>query len=572
MEVGVRYRYLSEWLKGYRGTLFNVLISSILVTFLGMNWPLVYRYIINHVFYGGAFDEFGFILIVYVTLFIAEKLLQFIWKLADARMASDFIYHIKESLYKKIFSLKMSSKSKYSSGEVLDMINNDVGQLYTFLIDEGVFAVTCFVRLIMSLIYIYLINRMAAIFIFLLVILNYFLSKYLKQRFMVYYREYKDQLEKYNAFLTDLLSGLKEIKLFLAAAYAREKVALKFEHMGQLKKKQLYEETYRDICSDALNVFSEMILYVAAAFAVVKGSMQLGDFISLMIYYEWAKIFFRIFVQLFTGASKSFVSLDRINQLMDEESEGDGGCDASTGDISFQNVRFGYCDNIEVLKGISFCIKENSVVALAGTSGSGKSTVASLLLKLYEPWQGEIRIGDRILGEMNIKSLRTRIGVVHQNAGLLEGTIRRNLLMGKCDATEEELWEALKISRADEFVSQLPEQLDAEINQLENLSTGQCQRIVMARVFLKNPDIIIFDEATSNIDIETEKKFLKDAAMVFKEKTVIIIAYRVNSLEVTDKVLYLGAGKVQYMGRHCELLERNEEYRKLVYAKGGMAE
>lgn len=560
-----RYRYLRIWLKGYRGTLFNVLISSILVTFLGMNWPLVYRYIINQVFYKGSFDELGFILIVYITLFMTEKILQFIWRLADAAMASDFLYHIREQLYQKVFSLRLKTKEQYSSGEILDILNRDVSQIYTFLVDEGVFAITCLVRLVMAVLYIWLINRQAAYFIFVLVIINYFLSKYLKQRFLTYFKEYKKKLETYHAFLLDIFAGLKELKLFSAADYAKKKIAAQLADLGNLKKKQLLEETYREICNDGLNVCSEMILYGAAAYAVVEGSMMAGDFVSLMIYYEWAKIFFRIFVQLFVGASKSLLSLDRINKLMEEESESDEGEDAVTGDILFENVEFGYEDDKEVLKGLNFRIADNSIVAIAGTSGSGKSTIASLLLRLYEPCQGNIWMGDRKLSRMNIKELRSKIGIVHQNSGLLEGTIRRNLLMGRRDASEQELWDALKIAKADDFVSKLPQQLDASINPLENLSTGQCQRIVMARIFLKNPDIIILDEATSNIDLETEREFLKDAARIFRKKTVIIIAYRADSLEIADRVLYLESGIIKDSGTHRELLDRNAEYRKLAY-------
>lgn len=560
-----RYRYLRIWLKGYRGTLFNVLISSILVTFLGMNWPLVYRYIINQVFYKGSFDELGFILIVYITLFMTEKILQFIWRLADAAMASDFLYHIREQLYQKVFSLRLKTKEQYSSGEILDILNRDVSQIYTFLVDEGVFAITCLVRLVMAVLYIWLINRQAACFIFVLVIINYFLSKYLKLRFLTYFKEYKKKLETYHAFLLDIFAGLKEIKLFSAADYAKKMIAAQLADLGNLKKKQLLEENYREICNDGLNVCSEMILYGAAAYAVVEGSMMAGDFVSLMIYYEWAKIFFRIFAQLFVGTSKSLISLDRINKLMEEESESEEGEGAVTGDILFENVEFGYEDDKEVLKGLNFRIANNSIVAIAGTSGSGKSTIASLLLRLYEPCQGNIWMGDRKLSRMNIKELRGKIGIVHQNSGLLEGTIRRNLLMGRRDASEQELWDALKIAKADDFVSKLPQQLDTSINPLENLSTGQCQRIVMARIFLKDPDIIILDEATSNIDLETEREFLKDAARIFRKKTVIIIAYRADSLEIADRVLYLESGIIKDSGTHRELLDRNAEYRKLAY-------
>lgn len=191
------YIFIYKQLKGYRGTVLNILISSILVTFLGMNWPLVYRYIINSVFYNGSLSELKFIFLVYILLFFSEKTLQYIWKLSEAVIASDFVFKLRKMLYQKIFTLNMSDKERYSSGEILDIINNDVQQVYTFLVDEGVFAITCFVRLIMAMIYIYYINKYASFFILFLTIINYLISKYLRDRFMIYFREYKKRLENY---------------------------------------------------------------------------------------------------------------------------------------------------------------------------------------------------------------------------------------------------------------------------------------------------------------------------------------------------------------------------------------
>lgn len=562
----IRYRSLWKWLHGYKRTLATVLLSSLLVTFLGMNWPFVYRHIINQVFYDKSLDKLNFILTVYALLFVTEKILQLIWRLADAVIASDFLYSIREHLYEKILSLNMASKESYSSGQLLDILNHDVDQIYTFLVDEGVFAVTCFVRLLMAVIYIYLINRLATVFIIILVMVNYFLSAYLKKKFMVHFKAYKKSLEKYHGFLLDILAGLKEIKLLSAVGYAKDKVTEQLAVLGDLKKKQMLEEAWQDIFHDGLYIFSEMILYGAAAYEILKGRMLLGDFVSLMIYYEWAKIFFRIFARFFVGASKSFVSLDRINRLMEEESEpaGTPGDIVTTGDILFEHVTFQYRENTPVLKDIHFKIPSGSITALAGASGSGKSTIAGLLLKLYEPCQGTIWIGNRPFSQISPKAIRAKIGIVHQNANLLEGTIRKNLLMGKPDASEQELWNALKAAHADEFVCALPFQLDTGLTLWNRLSTGQCQRIALARLFLKNPDIIILDEATSNIDPTTEKKFLQDAAKIFKEKTVIIIAYRTNSLEIADNVLYLESGRLRDMGTHRELLASNSKYKALI--------
>lgn len=181
----IRCRYLWKQLHRYKRTLATVLLSSLLVTFLGMNWPFVYRYIINQVFYDKSLDKLNFILAVYALLFVTEKILQLIWRLADAVIVSDFLYSIRD-----------------------------------------------FVRLLMAVIYIYLINRLAAVFIIILVMVNYFLSAYLKKKFMVHFKAYKKSLEKYHGFLLDILAGLREIKLLSAVGYAKEKITGQLAVLG----------------------------------------------------------------------------------------------------------------------------------------------------------------------------------------------------------------------------------------------------------------------------------------------------------------------------------------------------
>ncbi len=328
-----RFLFLSTCLKGYKGTLLNVLISSVLVTFLGMNWPLVYRFIINRVFYEGSFAELGFIFVLYLSLFLAEKFLQYIWKLSEAMLSSYFLYDLRKKIYGKVFSLKKAEKEKYGSGVLLDIINNDVQQIYSFVVDEGVFAITCFIRLIMAIVYMYFINSLAAYFIVALVIINYFLSKVLKKCFMRYYAKYKKGLEEYNDHVLDILAGLKEIKFLSAGPYIEQKIVQRAKVLYGLQEKQMMEEVKRENSNLVLNTISEIILYIVAAISVISGQMLLGDFVSLMIYYGWAKIFFGVFAQLFTGASKSFVSLDRIVQVFECESEALGGEKVDYGDI-----------------------------------------------------------------------------------------------------------------------------------------------------------------------------------------------------------------------------------------------
>lgn len=562
-----RISFLLTCLKGYKGTLSNVLISSVLVTFLGMNWPLVYRFIINSVFYEGTFSELKFIFVLYLSLFVAEKFLQYIWKLSESMLASYFLYDLKKKIYDKVFSLKKAEKEKYSSGELLDIINNDVQQIYFFIVDEGVFAITCFIRLMMAIMYIYFINDVVAYFIVALVVINYFLSRFLKKCFMRHYAKYKKRLEEYNNYVLDILAGLKEIKFLSAGLYIEQKIVERTRKLYSLQEKQMMEEVKRENANLGLTILSEIVLYIVTAASVTLGQMLLGDFVSLMIYYGWAKIFFGVFAQLFTGASKSFASLDRIMHVFDGESETLNGEKVNYGDIIFSNVEFSYGDK-KVLKSINMCISKNTVVAFAGASGSGKTTLVNMLLKFYQPDSGKILIGNRNIAELSAEDIRQKIGIVNQNARLFDGTIKSNLLIGNVNATEGEMWRVLEIVHAAEFVRNLSEGLNTMISDSEKLSTGQAQRIILARVLLRNPDIIILDEATSNIDEETERQFIEDVKDFIADKIVIIIAYRRRSLELAQKIFFIEDGKVIDTGSELELNSRCDGFRKLTMVGG----
>lgn len=562
-----RFMFILTCLTGYKGTLINIFVSSVLVTFLGMNWPLLYRFIINRVFYEGSFQELGFIFILYLSLFIAEKVLQYIWKLSEAILGSFFLYDLRKKIYDKIFLMKKRDRERYSSGELLDILNNDVQQIYEFIVNEGVFAMTCFVRLVMSIVYMYFINSIAAIFIVALVIINYYLSKFLKKCYMKYFVKYKDNLEKYNNYIMDILLGLKEIRFLSAESFIEKRVFKRTQELYGLQEKQMLEDIKRENANLILNTLSEVILYIVATFSISSDNMLLGDFVSLMIYYGWAKIFFGVFAKIFTGASKSFISIDRIETLLNYDDENLQGDKWEKGDIVFLDVCFSY-GNKKVLKNINLSIQKNSIVAIAGASGTGKTTLINLLLKLYKPNRGKILIGNKNISDISSEELRNKVGVVNQNAILFNGSIKYNLLLGNNSASEGEIWKALEIVHLSEFVESLPDELDTPINDRVKLSTGQAQRIVLARVLLKNPDVIILDEATSNIDEETEMRFIQDVKEIIINKVVIIIAYRKKSLELAEKVFYLENGHIMDSGTPQELYMRSDGFRKLTMVKG----
>lgn len=564
-----RLLFLNDCLKGYRLTLFRVLLMSILVTMLGMNWPMVYRYILNEVFYNRSLQGLRDIFFVYLALFVSEKFLQYLWQRAEAVMATDFLQKVRNRIYGKYFSLPMAEQEKYDAGEVMDILNYDVQQLYTFLIGEGVFAVTSLLRLLLALGCIFFINSFVAVFISLLVVVNYAVSRLLKERMMRHYRSYKAHLEEYNGFLMDALSGLRDIKIFDAAGYFHRMFMERTKTIFGLRGQQMSEEVRRENVNTAFRVLSEIVLYAAAAFAVLSDRLLLGDFVSLMIYYEWIKLFFSFFAQLFTGASKSFVSLDRIMELCEKKDENLSGADFCAGDITLEKVSFSYEKKKEALQDVSVCIPRNRVVAFAGGSGCGKTTLTRLLLRLYEPSAGRILIDGRDLREISPEKLREKVGIVNQNARMFRGSIRHQLSAGREDVAEGRMWEALRIAHADEFVRALPDMLDTVIGGDTALSTGQSQRIILAGILLKNPDIMILDEATSNIDEETERQFIKDLKEVIRDKTVILAAYRKESLKLADTIHYMEGGRILQSGSWERLLDTCEGFRRLVWEHAG---
>lgn len=417
----------------------------------------------------------------------------------------------------------------------------------------------------MAIIYILTISYQVGIFIIILVVTHYFITKFLNKKYQAIYKAYKSQFEKYNVFLMDIISRLKDIRLLNAFKYIKKLYIIKEKAVLLGNQKLVIQNSLRKSYEIVLESISDIILYSVSALVIIKGKMQLGDFIALMIYYEWAKLFLPISANAIVGLTRNFVSVDRIIEFLNLEDEIGGSETCEYGDIEIKNLEFSY-DRNTILNGVNMRINCGESVAIAGNSGCGKSTIANLLLKMYEPDGGEIYIGNQSINQVDNNKLRKLIGIVRQETAYFEGTIRKNLCLVKGDATEEELWGCLELAQAKEFVEKLPNGLDTFVTEAENLSTGQIQRLMLARILLKDSQIIILDEATSNIDTETEFQFIQDIKKVTQNKILIIIAYRKLSLELADRIYFIDNGKILDYGTHYELLERCPEYNKLVKA------
>jgi ATP-binding cassette subfamily B protein len=258
-----------------------------------------------------------------------------------------------------------------------------------------------------------------------------------------------------------------------------------------------------------------------------------------------------------------FVEVMEINPEI-EDSQGSKDLVVTKGIIKYENVNFSYDDDTQILKDINLTVDGGTTIALVGESGAGKSTLANLIPRFYEVTSGSIFIDDQNIKDITQSSLHKKIGFVQQNVFLFDSSIRENLKYGKAGATDDELWNALKAANLDKFVASLPHGLDTQVGEHgARLSGGQKQRLSIARVFLKNPPILIFDEATSALDSESEKLINEAFKRLAKGRTSIVIAHRLSTVRNADNIIVIDDGKIIEMGNHLSLIKKDGKYTQL---------
>jgi len=263
---------------------------------------------------------------------------------------------------------------------------------------------------------------------------------------------------------------------------------------------------------------------------------------------------------------KSIAAVERNFEILELPSEKDGEKEIKIkeGEIVFENVSFSYDGKVNVLENVSFKVKKGGKVAIVGRTGAGKSTLVSLILRFYEPQSGRILIDNQDIKYAKLRSLRKYISIVSQNEFLFSDTIRENIRFGNPNATDEEVEKAAKLSYCNDFIKKLPNGYETKIGERGmNLSGGECQRISIARAILKDPKILILDEATSAVDSETENKIQKALEHLMRERVILIIAHRLSTIVNADKILVFENGKLVEEGSYEELYKNNEVYRNL---------
>jgi subfamily B ATP-binding cassette protein MsbA len=503
----------------------------------------------------------GAILIQAVTSFILTRLLS-----VEAQL---LIAQLRAQVQKKLLTLPISFFDNNKSGALVSRVMNDVegvrnlvGTGLVQLIGGTVTAIVAFVFLIK-------INAMMTLFVFLPVGLFGFIALKAFGYIRPIFRERGKINAEVTGRLTETLNGVRVIKGFNAEDQENKTFEGGVDRLYQNVKKSLTATALMTSSSTFLLGMATVGIMGMGGYFIMMGTMTAGDLISFLLFLGFMVAPIVQMSNIGSQLTEALAGLDRTQELMNMAEEDDPEVrnlvlNDIQGNMVFENVGFSYEDDKDVLHDISFEANAGSVTALVGSSGSGKSTIAGLAATFLNPVSGKVTMDGKDLAHVNLSSFRQHLGVVLQDDFLYEGTIRENILFPRPDATEEEVQSAVKGAYVDEFTDRFEDGLETVIGERGvKLSGGQRQRISIARALLADPKVIILDEATSNLDTESESFIQKSLNVLMKDRTTFVIAHRLSTIQQADQILVIEDGHIAERGKHQELLDAKGRYYEL---------
>ncbi len=506
--------------------------------------------------------------IIILILFFLKAFFEYLSKILNVLIQERILKDIRDLIFSKMMNLPISFFLNKKTGEIASRFTHDILFIKYALSDGWLLIIKDLMLIVAYLFIIFWASPSLSIFSLTFVPLVFLLIKKIGDSLKRRAKRFQVEMGKIGAFVVERVIGINTIKAFTS----EEREVREFKKItGEYFKKMLRFENLRHLTPS----LTEFLVSLIAIFIFLYGGKLI--FIDRKLTPEKFIVFiigavsllqpFKAIASAWGNIQQGLAGITRIKEIIDEKEEEICGIHIIKKiekGIRFENVYFSYDEKKYALKNINLDVKPYEKIALVGPSGAGKSTLMKLLLGFYFPTKGKIFFDDKEIRELNIKEMRKRIGVVPQEVFLFSGTLYENITYGKEDAKEEEVLKAVENAALSDFIKSLPYGLHTKIGEMgSKISGGEKQRIAIARAFLKSPIIIILDEATSQIDSETESKIQKALEKLEKDRITFIIAHRLNTVLNADRIVLLDNGEIKDTGKHDELLERSSLYKKL---------
>ena len=560
--------------KPYIKTVGLIIAGSFLLSSLELLFPLVLRYVMNTVIPKGELQDLYLYAGILFALYCLGYLLNYIVTYYGHFMGAKIENDMRHALFKHLESLSFRYFDNSKTGQLISRITGDIAEIGELSFRGPNDIIVCTLTMIGTIIILFVMNWHLAIFITILLLLKTLETIVSNRKMKASFKLNRVRSGEISAQVEDSLSGIRVVKAFTNEEFELQKFS-KVSNALLAARAASYKILAR--FSSGISFFSSIInvaMLVIGGTMIAKGQLPVSDFVAFFLYV--GSIFMKpvmrltIFTEMYQRGMAGFA---RFCEIMDDKPDfADApdaiNCDRVQGNIQFKNVSFSYDHSSKIINNINLNIKAGEIVAFVGPTGAGKTTICNLIPRFYEVQKGAIEIDGIDIKQMTLESLRRNIGIVQQDVFIFSENVHDNIAYGRIDATDSEIIAAASSAEAHEFIAALPDGYETNIGERGvKLSGGQKQRISIARIFLKNPPILILDEATSALDNETEKKIQRALNSLSKNRTTLIIAHRLATVQKADRIIVLTEDGIVEQGPHEELLAKKGIYYDLYQAQ-----